>query len=80
MNKAFGTFSVKSMYLDYMNGHTKYLGMYIWKIKVPLKINIFMWFFHTKVILTMDNLITRNWHGSTTCYFCDKDINSTFVF
>jgi hypothetical protein len=33
-----GEFSVKSMYLDFMNGHTKFLKRYIWKIKVPLKI------------------------------------------
>jgi hypothetical protein len=36
-----GVFSVKSMYLDYMNGHTVYLRKYIWKIKAPLKIRIF---------------------------------------
>ena len=41
-----GIFTVKSMYLDFMNGHTKYLFKYIWKMKVPLKIRIFMWFLH----------------------------------
>jgi hypothetical protein len=41
-----GVFTVKSIYLDYMNVHTKYLKKYIWKMKVPLKIKIFMWFFH----------------------------------
>jgi hypothetical protein len=57
---ASGVFTVKLMYLDYMNGHTKYLRKYIWKMKVPLKIKIFMWFFHRKVILTKDNLIKWN--------------------
>ena len=32
-----GVFTVKSMYLDFMNGHTRFLKKYIWKIKVPLK-------------------------------------------
>jgi hypothetical protein len=67
-----GVFSVKSMYLDFLNGHTKFLKRYIWKIKVPLKIRIFMWFLHRKVILIKDNLLKRNWHGNLTCVFCDK--------
>jgi hypothetical protein len=70
---AFENFTGKFMYLDYMNEHTKYFEKYIWKMKVPLKIKIFMWFFHRKVILTKDNLMKRNWQGSTTCCFCDKE-------
>jgi hypothetical protein len=68
-----GKFSVKSMYLDMMNDQTKYLKKYIWKIEVPLKIKIFMWFFHHKVLLTKDNLSKRNWEGSRTCCFYHKD-------
>jgi hypothetical protein len=73
-------FTVKSMYLDYLNGHTDYLRKYIWKIKVPLKIRIFMWFLHRKVILTKDNLIKRNWHGNTKCSFCDHDETIQHLF
>jgi hypothetical protein len=58
-----GIFSVKSMYADYMNGHTVFLKKYLWKIKVPLKIWIFMWFLYKKVILTKDNLAKRRWTG-----------------
>jgi hypothetical protein len=47
-----GLFPVRSMYLDFLNGHTIYLKKYIWKIKVPPKIRIFMWFLHKKVILS----------------------------
>ena len=50
-----GTFTVKSMYEDLMNGHTKYLQKYLWKLKMPLKIKVFMWFLHQKVVLTKDN-------------------------
>jgi hypothetical protein len=57
---ASGKFSVKSMYLDYMNGHYVFLRKYIWKIKVPLKIRIFMWFLYPKVLLTRDKLAKRN--------------------
>jgi hypothetical protein len=68
------------MYLDYLNGHTDYLRKYIWKIKVPLKIRIFMWFLHRKVILTKDNLIKRNWQGNTKCSFCDHDETIQHLF
>jgi hypothetical protein len=62
-----GLFSVKSMYLDLMNGHTRFLRKYLWKIKIPLK--IFMWFLSNKVLLTKDNLIKRNWTGCQKCCF-----------
>ena len=39
-----GKFTVKSMYLDYLSDHTRFLRKHIWKMKVPLKIKIFMWF------------------------------------
>ena len=57
-------FSVKSLYADFMNGHTVFLRKYIWRLKVPLKIRIFMWFLNRKVLLTKDNLAKRNWIGS----------------
>jgi hypothetical protein len=75
-----GGFTVKSMYLDLLDDQTKYLRKYIWKIKVPLKIKIFMWFLHHKVILTKDNLAKRNWEGSKTCVFCDKDESIQHLF
>jgi hypothetical protein len=68
----FGSFIVKSMYLDLINGHTIYLTNYIWKVMAPLKITIFIWFLRKEVILTTDNLIKRNWHVSTN-FFCDQE-------
>jgi hypothetical protein len=69
----YGKFKVKYMHLDMMNDHTKYFKKFIWEMKVPQKIKIFMWFFHHKVLLTKDNLSKRNWEGSKTCYFCHKE-------
>jgi uncharacterized integral membrane protein len=54
-----GSFLVKSMYVDIMNGHTVFLKIYFWKIKVPLKIGFLCGFFIKKVILTKDNLAKR---------------------
>jgi hypothetical protein len=54
-----------------MDDHTKYVHKYLWKINVPLKIRVFMWFLHKKVLLTKDNLIRRKWQGNKKCCFCD---------
>jgi hypothetical protein len=67
-----GLYTVKSMYLDCMDDHTKYLQKHLWKIKVPLNIRIFMLFLHRRVLLTKDNLAKRKWQGSQTCCFCDQ--------
>jgi hypothetical protein len=44
--------------------------MSVWKLKLPLKTKIFMWYLKRGVVLTKDNLIRRNWKGSKTCAFC----------
>jgi hypothetical protein len=44
----------------------------LWKLKVPLKIKIFMWLLNRKVLLTKDNLKKRRWVGCTKCVFCDS--------
>jgi hypothetical protein len=69
------------MYLDLMNGHTVYLRKYLWKIKIPLKIKIFMWFLSNKVLLTKDNLAKRKWNGCQKCCFCDstETVNHLFI-
>jgi hypothetical protein len=59
-----GSFSVKSMYHDLLNDHTVYLRKYIWNMKEPPKIRIFMWFLHCKVLLTKNNLTRRGLNGN----------------
>ena len=75
-----GLFSVKPMYADLMNGHTRFLRKYLWKLKVPLKIKIFMWFLHRKVLLTKDNLARRSWTGCTKCVFCQQEETVEHLF
>ena len=41
-------FSIKSMYEGLINGHTKYLCKYLWKVKIPHKIRAFIWFLSRK--------------------------------
>ena len=35
-------FTVKPMYEDLMNDQARYLHKYLWKLKIPLKIKVFM--------------------------------------
>jgi hypothetical protein len=68
------------MYDDYMNGQTRFHKKYLWKLKVPLKIRIFMWFLYKKVILTKDNLAKRRWNGCKKCVFCDSQETIDHLF
>ena len=56
-------FSVKSMYRDLLLSNSLPERNVSWKIKVPLKIKIFLWYLKKRVILTGDNLAKRNWKG-----------------
>ena len=73
-------FSVKSYYLDLINGHTIYVRKYLWKLKIPLKIKIFLCFLHRKELLTKDNLAKRQWTGCKKCVFCDADESVEHLF
>jgi hypothetical protein len=42
-------------------------------MKIPHKNIFFAWYLRWGVILTKDNLIKRNWHGSKSCVFCSHD-------
>jgi hypothetical protein len=52
----------------------------IWQIKLPVKIKIFMWYLLKGVVLTKDNLTTRNWQGSSKCGFCNLDETIQHLF
>lgn len=54
--------------------------MNIWKVKVPLRIKIFMWFVHKGVILTKDNSAKRNWKGNQICNFCRNNQTIRHLF
>ena len=75
-----GVFTVKSYYEDLLNGHTRYLRKYLWKLKIPLKIKIFLWFLNRKELLTKDNLVKRRWIGCMKCVFCDADESAEHLF
>jgi hypothetical protein len=57
-----------------------FLAQYIWKIIVPFKIKIFIWFLYKKVTLTKDNLAKRKWNGCKKCVFCDSEESIKHLF
>ena len=75
-----GLFSVRSMYLALINNGYIEINKCIWKLKLPLKIKIFMWYLLKGVVLTKDNLARRNWNGSLRCSFCLKNESIQHLF
>ena len=49
-------------------------------MKIPLKLKIFAWYLRKGVILTKDNLVKRNWNGSTKCVLCTHDETIKHLF
>jgi hypothetical protein len=68
-----GKFSVHSMYLALINNGTVIRNYIIWRLKISLKIKIFMWYMYKEVVSTKDNLARRNWNGGKQCCFCRKN-------
>ncbi|XP_066160362.1 uncharacterized protein [Oryza sativa Japonica Group] len=75
-----GHFSVKSMYLASISNGYIDRNKFIWKLKMPLKIKIFMWYLLKGVVLRKDNLARRNWNGGLTCCFCMKNETIQHLF
>jgi hypothetical protein len=70
--KSDGQFSVSSMYQALLDSAIIPHNSHLWKIRIPLKIKVFLWLLYRESILTKDNLVKRNWHGNDKCCFCNE--------
>jgi hypothetical protein len=52
----------------------------IWKLKIPLKIKVFLWNLGRGAILTKDNLARRRWKGSLTCCIFNRNESIQHLF
>ena len=52
-------FSVNSMYRALLGVQALPYNILVWKLKLPLKIKVFMWYLYKGVILIKDNLARR---------------------
>ena len=59
-----GHSTVRSMYEFLINQGTPFQNKFIWKLKILLKIKIFIWSLQQGGILTKDNLAKKNWTES----------------
>ena len=50
-------FSVQALYKDLLNEDGVQVDFSTWKVKVPLKIKLFLWYLKRGVVLTKDNLV-----------------------
>jgi hypothetical protein len=64
-----GQFLISSMYMAMIDSDIVPHNIFLWKLKIPLKVKVFLWLLYRKVILTKDNLLKRNWKGAATCCF-----------
>jgi hypothetical protein len=71
---------VKSHYLALIQSVVPNLNKRLWKLKVLLKIKIFLWYLRKGVVLTKENLAKRNWKDSILCCFCHKDETIQHLF
>jgi hypothetical protein len=55
-----GQYTVHSLYLALINNGMSHINKIVWRLKVPLKIKILMWYMRKEVLLTKDNLARRN--------------------
>jgi hypothetical protein len=75
-----GQFSVHSMYLALINNGFVDTNKRMWKVRIPLKIKIFMLYMCKSVVLTKDILAKCNWNDNKQCSFCCKDETIKHLF
>jgi hypothetical protein len=63
-------FSAKSLYKKIRSDLSEVPFKFLWKVKIPQKIKIFLWLIARSKILSKGNLIKRMWKGGGECCFC----------
>jgi hypothetical protein len=74
------TFSVKSMYKALICDNRVWYNMILWKLKMALKIKIFMWYVKWGVVLARCNLVRCNWKGNKLCSFSTYPESIKYLF
>ena len=73
-------FCVRSMYLALINNGYIERNKIIWKLKMPLKIKIFMWYLLKGMVLMKDNLARQNWNSCLRYCLCMKNETINYLF
>ena len=75
-----GKFTTKSVYKMLEKPLSGCHYKWIWKAKIPLKINFFMWQMSQDAVLTRQVMKKRRWYGNPNCSFCDNIETSQHLF
>lgn len=73
-------FLIKSMYKWLEKPLSGCNYKWIWKAKLPLKIQIFMWQLSQNVVLTRQVMKSRKWPCNPSCSFCNELETATHLF
>ncbi|KAJ3707957.1 hypothetical protein LUZ61_011662 [Rhynchospora tenuis] len=80
-DKEKGEFSTKEMYLSIDDsGVRNDFFKEIWKMKIPLKIKIFLWLLSKRRLLTRMALSARGWDGDKSCVYCGTNESVDHLF
>lgn len=56
------------------------LHKFLWKVKMPPRVNVFKWLVLRNSILTKDNLLRRGWTGDSKCSLCGREETINHLF
>jgi hypothetical protein len=73
-------FSVRSMYRALKWRSFGFPFKFLWKVKVPAKVKVFLWLVVKRSILTKDVLHHRGWKGDWLCQFCSENETISHLF
>ena len=79
LNKS-GKYTTKSMYKWLEKPLSGCNYRWIWKAKIPLKIQIFLWQLSQDAVLTRQVMRHRKWPGNPVCSFCQQIETSQHLF
>lgn len=78
--EARGRFSVGSLYRLLKRSQIQFPYSFLWNIKVPLKIKVFLWLVHRRSILTREVLSERGIGEEVGCLFCSRRETADHLF
>lgn len=68
-----GGFQVRRAYHFLTFDGTNVCRTLLWKTKIPLRVNIFIWLAARNRVLTDDTLVKKGWHGPSICALCSTN-------
>jgi hypothetical protein len=76
-----GRFTIQSLY-KHLGSQVSSISTFasIWKAKIPLKVQIFLWLVKQKRVLTRDRLRKRGWTGDVKCVYCSQEETIDHLF